>query len=522
MLQQQQLQNEPPLYQQDQRSLDPNDQSQRKSKPVPLPLQSMSLTKPPAELPAQLLMEFEEDPELLGEGAFAVVRSLRSRRTGETVALKVVEKYPLHIRNMMSQLQREVRIQSSLQHRNILRLLNCIEDDSYVYMVLEYCAGGSLRNLCARQPGCRLPEARASLYFGQILQGVDFMHQHNCVHRDLKPENMLLTAADEVRICDFGWSAEVQTERMLQTTCGTPHYWPPELFEGHPQDAAVDLWALGTLVFELLVGHAPFWGSMEELRQKVLSVDVRYPPNLLSQEAIQLFHGLMQKEPRNRIPARALLSDNPWVRCGLAAVAGHAADATPGGCEAMVQPATNTAPSGGPWDMSRSPRTAKAWAEGANGQLASAPFLNSGSSALAAATSEAASPAPASLPTTPCASAQCRAVGRRAGLPEAPVAPAISLRVPDASRKPSPALPHLVAALPATPMQAAIPPPSGTQTMPALALCSMATAGMVLPQPARFKAEDRAAALGQGPSSAPVPFLTPRGSLGLASRPPVR
>jgi len=278
---------------------------------------SISLTRPPPELPPQLRAEFEGDNDLLGEGAFAVVRRLRHRRTGEVVALKVVEKYPLHIRNMLPQLQREVRIQGNLQHRNILRLMSCLEDEAYVYMVLEHCAGGSLRSLCAQQPGYRLSEARAARYFAQILQGVDFMHQRLCVHRDLKPENMLLAGDDEVRICDFGWSAEVQIEQALRTTCGTPHYWPPELFEGNAQDVAVDLWALGTLIYELLVGHAPFWGNMEELRRKVLAVDLRYPPGVLSHEAINLFYCLLQRDPRNRISASQLLAEHPWVRAAL-------------------------------------------------------------------------------------------------------------------------------------------------------------------------------------------------------------
>jgi len=246
------------------------------------------------------------------------------------VALKVVEKFPLHIRDMLPQLQREVRIQGALVHKHILRLLSVLEDDMYVYMVLEYCAGGSLRSACLNMPQHRLPEAQAARFFVQILQGVEFMHQKNCVHRDLKPENMLLTADNEVRICDFGWSAEVQVEQALMTTCGTPHYWAPEIFEGQAQGTPVDLWSLGTLVYELLVGHAPFWGNMEELRAKVLAVDIRYPPGLLSNEAINLFYCLMQYEPWKRLSASRLLAEHPWV---YGVVVAHAADvAPPPGC----------------------------------------------------------------------------------------------------------------------------------------------------------------------------------------------
>ncbi|CAE7563387.1 AUR3 [Symbiodinium natans] len=283
----------------------------------PPPLQLTSLTTPPTELPAQLAAEYEEEDEVIGEGAFAVVRRLRHRRTQSLVALKVVEKYPLYIRSMMGQLEREVRIQGQLRHPHILQLLSIVEDDRYLYMLLEHCPGGSLRSLCARQPHYRLGEGTAARYFAQILQGVEFMHRKCYVHRDLKEENMLLTSDDEVRICDFGWSAEVQAEKALKTTCGTPHYWPPEIFNNECQDTAVDLWALGTLVYELLVGHQPFWGSKEEIKKKVLAVDLRYPPNLLTEEAISVFKGLMQRDPRRRTPARELLEECPWVARAL-------------------------------------------------------------------------------------------------------------------------------------------------------------------------------------------------------------
>jgi len=298
--------------------------------PVVPPL-TLSLTRPPPELPPQLLAEYQADDRdgLLGEGAFAIVQRLRHRSTGGLVALKVVEKEPLHLRNMLPQLQRELKIQSSLRHRNILELLQCIEDDAYVYMLLEHCAGGTLKTLASAAPSHRLPEQPAAWYFTQILKGVEWMHMSSCVHRDLKLENMLVTANDEIRICDFGWSAEVQLERALLTTCGTPHHWAPEIFEGAEQDFAVDIWTLGTLVYELLVGHPPFWGNSEELRQKILAVDLRYPPDLLSDEAISLFHCCLQRDPRHRMPCSRILVEHPWVRQPLLTLASLFGPSTP-------------------------------------------------------------------------------------------------------------------------------------------------------------------------------------------------
>jgi serine/threonine protein kinase len=147
------------------------------------------------------------------------------------------------------------------------------------------------------------------------------MHQRRVVHRDLKHDNILLTSNGEVRICDFGWSAEVQLEKALLTTCGTPHIWAPEIWEGQPQGFGVDLWSLGNLVYELLVGHQPFWGTMEELRFKVLSVDLRYPPDLLSQAAINLFYCFLQRDQRCRIPAWQLIREHPWILPAVAELA---------------------------------------------------------------------------------------------------------------------------------------------------------------------------------------------------------
>lgn len=288
--------------------------------PALLPPLALSLTRLPEELPPQLHADFEMDASLVGEGAYAAVRRVRHRQSGEMVALKVVEKYPLLIRNMLPQLQREVGLQGRLHHRNILRLLHYFEDETHVYMLLEYCAGGTLRTLASQTPGNRFPEAQAAWLFTQILYGVDFMHRNNVVHRDLKHDNILLTGQSEVRICDFGWSAEVQVEKALLTTCGTPHCWAPEIFEGQPQGYGTDLWALGNLVYELLVGHQPFWGTMEELRVKVLSVDLRYPPGLLSQAAINLFYCLLQRDQRCRIPCWRLIAEHPWILPAVAAL----------------------------------------------------------------------------------------------------------------------------------------------------------------------------------------------------------
>lgn len=275
----------------------------------------MSLTRNPDRdsLPAELLREYElVGEELLGEGAFAVVRLMRHIQSGELFALKCVEKHPLRIRNMICQMQREVKIQNSLVHPNILRLVRTFDEQTYVYMLLEYCGKGSLRSLLQQSPGNRLEDSIAAGYFEQIARGVEWMHRNSCVHRDLKLENMLLTDEDVVKICDFGWSADVSIEEMLQTTCGTTSYWAPEIWEGGLQDEAVDLWALGCMLYEMLAGHAPFYEQDQlKLKQKVLAVEFGYPP-WLSNESCHAVHILLQRVPTQRAKAAAILR-HPWL-----------------------------------------------------------------------------------------------------------------------------------------------------------------------------------------------------------------
>lgn len=284
-------------------------------------LDAACLTTPPAELPLQITTagyypDVGDGVEhaTIGEGAYASVKRLRHEQSGELVALKIVEKQALIVRSMLPQLEREVRIQGALQHPNILRLLASFEDDHYVFMLLEYCGGGTLRSVCAQMDSQRLSELHAGRYIYQILHGVDYMHQCSCVHRDLKPDNVLLTLPHrDVRICDFGWSAEVLVERALLTTCGTPNYWAPEQFYGHPQSFPTDIWALGNLIYEVLVGHPPFWGSQDEIRQKVLAVDVRFPPDLLSQSATHIIHCHLQLDPAARAPAAWTHAEHAWL-----------------------------------------------------------------------------------------------------------------------------------------------------------------------------------------------------------------
>merc|ERR1719428_1253921 len=115
--------------------------------------------------------ELVADHNDLGEGSFAIVRRIRDKRNARILALKVMEKHPLLIRNMVQQVHREVKLQSACKHPNILRLFDFLEDDTHIYMLLEFAGFGVLAELMARSPGRRLTEVHGGWIFGQVVDG---------------------------------------------------------------------------------------------------------------------------------------------------------------------------------------------------------------------------------------------------------------------------------------------------------------------------------------------------------------
>ncbi|OLQ07473.1 Serine/threonine-protein kinase PLK4 [Symbiodinium microadriaticum] len=205
-----------------------------------------TLTTLPEHLPRDLKQKYKFiDAHSLGSGAVARVCRMQELETGRHVAVKVVEKYPLKIRNMITQMEREIRVHKRLRHPNILHLHACFEDSTHWYMVLELAS--RLVNLLLRFPWKRLREP-------QVVDGVSHLHQNGCglegcVHRDLKPDNVLMVE-DCPKICDFGWCAELN-EGQRRTFCGTFDYMAPEVIFGEGHGSEADVWSLGITLYEV-------------------------------------------------------------------------------------------------------------------------------------------------------------------------------------------------------------------------------------------------------------------------------
>lgn len=245
----------------------------------------------------------------LGKGKFGNVYLARERKSKYVVALKVLFKSQLQKSGVEHQLRREIEIQSHLRHDHILRLFGYFHDKSRVYLILEYAPKGELYK--ELQKVKRFDEKTSAKYVYQLADALKYCHSKKVIHRDIKPENLLLGLTADLKIADFGWSVHAPSSRRT-TLCGTLDYLPPEMIEGKFHNECVDLWSLGVLCYELLVGKPPFeTESNSETYTRITKVDVRYP-SFMSEGAKDLISKLLRHDPKKRLPLEEVMV-HPWI-----------------------------------------------------------------------------------------------------------------------------------------------------------------------------------------------------------------
>jgi serine/threonine protein kinase len=159
------------------------------------------------------------------------------------------------------QIRLEVQIQYQLNHPNILKIYDHYEDDTNIYLVLQFCARGQLYQLLRKEG--KIKEAETCQYIREVICAIQCLHsqENNVIHRDIKPENILIADDGSVKLADFGWSNYYLNNENRFSYCGTPEYLAPEMIQKRGHGPSIDLWNLGILTFELLNGKSPFAGS---------------------------------------------------------------------------------------------------------------------------------------------------------------------------------------------------------------------------------------------------------------------
>eukprot|EP00607_Mallomonas_marina_P002946 CAMPEP_0182431676 /NCGR_PEP_ID=MMETSP1167-20130531/50917_1 /TAXON_ID=2988 /ORGANISM="Mallomonas Sp, Strain CCMP3275" /LENGTH=472 /DNA_ID=CAMNT_0024618279 /DNA_START=7 /DNA_END=1422 /DNA_ORIENTATION=- len=272
----------------------------------------------------------------IGKGKFGNVYLSKEKRSRTPVALKVLFKTPMVSAECVHNLRREVEIQCRLKHPNIVQLFGYFQDDKSIYLMLQYVSGGELFKHIGRFPGRRISEAVCREYIRDVVSAVSYMHLRHVIHRDIKPENILIDEDGRLRVADFGWAVHAPTPYAVRyTLCGTAEYLAPEMLDGSGHSHEVDLWALGVLMYELLVGRTPFYERRrvstesedqeeaevreEATKEKTFHMIIEYSGVLefpeemrgkLSSVAVQTMQGLLQPQKALRTTCREILDGN--------------------------------------------------------------------------------------------------------------------------------------------------------------------------------------------------------------------
>ena len=243
---------------------------------------------------------------LLSTGSYSHVNlvQLSSHSSSQLYAMKVQAKSELINRKQVAHIKDEHRLLRKLRHPAITRLETTFQDQRRLYMVFELVQGGEL---FARISARGMREESARFYAGELVLVLGYLHGLGITHRDIKPENILIDQTGHIKLTDFGFAKEISERSM--SFCGTPEYMSPEMIQKCGHNKAVDWWALGILLYEMLVGKSAFYHSSPyETFQAIIGSEVHYPKSM-SAPAKSLISQLLERDPRLRLGSRRDAAD---------------------------------------------------------------------------------------------------------------------------------------------------------------------------------------------------------------------
>ncbi|KAJ3318230.1 hypothetical protein HDU76_000892 [Blyttiomyces sp. JEL0837] len=263
----------------------------------------------------------------LGSGNFATVWVAKNRGTGQSVAVKVIDKKKFVGKpKMVQSIRQEVSILMAVNHPCIINVGGVFDTPASVNIILELAKGGELFDLIIDKKKFTEHEARVIMI--QLFTALQYLHERSIVHRDLKPENILLVSRDpddlRIKISDFGLAKLVGEESFLKTLCGTPNYVAPEVLSpaaGRAYGKPVDLWSCGVILYICLCGFPPFSEELappsmsEQIRRGMYSFPMPFWEDV-SSEAIDLVEKLIKVDPDERLTAEEALQ-HPWMKMDL-------------------------------------------------------------------------------------------------------------------------------------------------------------------------------------------------------------
>ncbi|XP_062313205.1 peripheral plasma membrane protein CASK isoform X6 [Osmerus eperlanus] len=262
--------------------------------------------------------------EVIGKGPFSVVRRCTNRETGQQFAVKIVDVAQFTSSPGLSteDLKREASIYHMLKHPHIVELLETYSSEGMLYMVFEFMDGADLCFEIVKRAdaGFVYSEAVASHYMRQILEALRYCHDNNVIHRDVKPHCVLLASKENsspVQLGGFGVAIQLGESGLVAGgRVGTPHFMAPEVVKREPYGKPVDVWGCGVILFILLSGGLPFYGTRDRLFEAICKGKYKMNPrqwNHISESAKDLVRRMLMLDPTERITVYEALN-HPWLK----------------------------------------------------------------------------------------------------------------------------------------------------------------------------------------------------------------
>ncbi|CCE92030.1 serine/threonine protein kinase CDC15 TDEL_0D04460 [Torulaspora delbrueckii] len=274
------------------------------------PAQQVDQNVPPVTLSQQRQRKNQVQYQLkqvIGKGSYGIVYKAINRKTEQMVAIKEVT---YDDDEELTDIMSEIDLLKNLNHMNIVKYHGFIKKSHNLYIILEYCSRGSLKNVISRGKG--IPESKAKVFIKQTLNGLHYLHEQGVIHRDIKAANLLLDSNSVVKLADFGVSTKVNTMTMAMTLAGSLNWMAPEIIGNRGASTLSDIWSLGATVLELLTGHPPFHNLVDINIYYAIENDTFIPPTSLSQDAQEFLARCFQKNMYMR-PTAAELLKHKWL-----------------------------------------------------------------------------------------------------------------------------------------------------------------------------------------------------------------
>ncbi|KAL4486491.1 hypothetical protein ABPG72_018445 [Tetrahymena utriculariae] len=252
----------------------------------------------------------------IGSGAYSTVHQGSNNQIHQKVAIKMIPNSKLND-TVYQRVISEIKILTSLNHPNIVKIIDFKKTSQNYYLIFEFCSNGDLENYIKKHYEGKLNESLCQQVIFQVREAFKKLTHHKIVHRDLKLANILVDEKFTIKIADFGFAKHNQDDDLLKSTLGTPITMAPEILNGKQYNEKCDIWSLGVIIYQMVFGKPPFMpakgtginGLIREIQKEKFDFPEQIP---ISDELKNLLRRMLTVDPQNRLNFKELFS-NKWI-----------------------------------------------------------------------------------------------------------------------------------------------------------------------------------------------------------------